>query len=196
MENVDLVLASASPRRKELLRQIGVRFKSRAMAVDESLLPNESAVAYVRRLAETKAQAARDAAKGLPVLGADTIVVLGDRVMGKPLDEDDAMDMLQSLSGKQHLVITAVAVVAANRCELRMSSTRVTFAEIGPAQCRQYWRTGEPVDKAGAYAIQGLGAVFVASIEGSYSGVVGLPLAETRELLELFKIPYWHNEFL
>jgi septum formation protein len=187
----DFVLASASPRRAELLRQIGADFLPRAVDLDETPLPAERPEDYVLRLALAKALAAHSQDGALPVLGADTTVVVDDSILGKPVDEDDAVAMLMALSGRHHQVFTGVAMVDGMRRETRLSVTDIVFATLTEAQCRRYWRTGEPTDKAGAYAIQGLGAVFVTRMSGSYSGVVGLPLLETRELLDLFGIAYW-----
>jgi septum formation protein len=189
-------LASASPRRRELLTQIGIPFTVIPAPVDESRLPGETAEAYVMRLAVAKA-CAGDAAvlatggHPAPVIGADTSVVLGDTILGKPAHEADAVDMLQSLSGREHRVLTAVAVTKDGHHQARLSETRVRFREISVAEARAYWNSGEPRDKAGAYGIQGLGAVFVESISGSYSGVVGLPIFETTELLKLYKVACW-----
>lgn len=188
---MDLILASASPRRRELLQQIGVNFDCRPAAVDERVIAGESPSDYVLRLALAKAGAALREGDTAPVLGADTTVVCGDSFLGKPADEDEAVAMLLALSGRSHRVVTGIAMVGSRSTEWRISETRVTFALLSEDLCRRYWRTGEPVDKAGAYGIQGFGAVFVDRIEGSYSGVVGLPLAETRELLDIFAIPYW-----
>lgn len=187
----DFVLASASPRRRQLLEQIGARFRVHPADVDERRLPGESPREYVLRLARAKARSVAAEAAPLPVLGSDTTVVADGRVMGKPADENDAVTMLMALSGRSHQVLTAVAMVDEEHCEWRLSETDVTFCRLDEALCRRYWRTGEPWDKAGGYAIQGLGAVLVEQIRGSYSGVVGLPLAPTRELLQLFSIPYW-----
>jgi len=194
--NPEFVLASASPRRRELLCQIGARFAVCPVDVDETHIPGESPEAYVQRLAEAKARAALGRLGPLPVLGSDTTVVVGDTPMGKPGSEAEGVAMLMALSGRSHRVLTAVAMVSAERCEWRLSQTPVTFASLDEDLCRRYWRTGEPADKAGGYAIQGRGAVFVAAISGSYSGVVGLPLAETRELLALFGLGYWYPEGL
>lgn len=187
----DFVLASASPRRAELLRQIGADFLPRAVDLDETPLPAERPEDYVLRLALAKALAAYSQDGALPVLGADTTVVVDGNILGKPRDEDDAVVMLMALSGRHHQVFTGVAMVDGVRLETRLSVTDIVFAPLSEAQCRSYWRTGEPADKAGAYAIQGLGAVFVTRMSGSYSGVVGLPLLETGELLDLFGIAYW-----
>jgi len=183
-----LVLASASPRRSALLTQIGVAHEIRATDVDESPLPGESPHALVRRLAHAKAiEGRRQDTSNLPVLAADTIVVLDGVVFGKPRDATDSMRMLQALGGHTHHVMTAVALalpgvtgVAADA----ISDTAVSMRLITPAEAAAYWASGEPAGKAGGYAIQGLGARFIAHIDGSYSGVMGLPLYETAQLLQ------------
>ena len=195
MVTADLVLASASPRRAELLRQIGARFVCSSADVDETPIAGEAPRDYVLRLALTKAEAVLASTDGvLPVLGADTTVVIDDRLLGKPDSEEQAVAMLMSLSGRSHRVFTAVAMVNEERSAWRISETSVTFAALDEEQCRRYWQTGEPRDKAGAYAIQGMGAVFVEKIVGSYSAVVGLPLAETWELLTLFGVSCWRRD--
>ncbi len=181
MTDLTLILASSSPRRRELLAALGVGFAVRAVDVDERRLDGESADRMVVRLAEAKATAR--AGESEIVLGADTAVVLDDEVFGKPQDRDDALTMLATLSGRRHRVVTGVAVASGGRVESRLSSTEVQFREIDPDEALRYWQTGEPRDKAGAYAIQGLGGVFVEAIIGSYSGVVGLPVFETATLL-------------
>ena len=178
-----LHLASSSPRRRELLAAFGLRYSHAPVDVDESPLRGEAAGDYVRRLARAKAGAGRADGHDL-VLGADTAVVLDERIFGKPRDRDDAAGMLAALSGRTHRVLTAVALATPNDCAVAVSDTRVRFRELRPDEALAYWQTGEPSDKAGAYAIQGIGAMFVESIEGSYSGVVGLPLFETAGLLE------------
>ncbi|MNF44096.1 Maf-like protein YhdE [compost metagenome] len=191
-----LYLASASPRRRELLLQIGVPHRRVAAPIDESVLPDETPAAYVERLARAKA-AAGLAALGLEdacVLGADTAVVLEGRILGKPLDRADGMAMLAALSGRTHEVLTAVAVADGARCRAQVVSSRVHFRPIAAAEQQAYWNTGEPLDKAGGYAIQGLAAIFVDRLEGSYSAVVGLPLAETAALLGEFGIACWQPE--
>ena len=179
-------LASGSPRRRELLQQIGVSFRVVGMAVDEAVLPDETPSAYVTRLAAAKAVAgwerSRDAHQ-VPVLAADTAVVLDGQILGKPADRQDAEGMLRLLSGRTHEVLTAVALRTANGLQSRISRSEVTFRSIAAAEARAYWETGEPSDKAGAYAIQGRGAIFIADLRGSYSGVMGLPLFETAEIL-------------
>lgn len=192
-DTVDFVLASTSPRRRALLEQIGARFAVAAVAVDETPYSGEAPEEYVSRLARAKATAGALALPALPVLAADTTVAVEGQLLGKPADEQQAVAMLMALSAGSHSVHTAVAMVFGERVELRHSHTRVHFRGLDPEECRTYWRTGEPADKAGGYAIQGLGAVFVKAIEGSYSGVVGLPLAPTWELLQLFAIPCWQR---
>ena len=191
-----LYLASGSPRRRELLGQIGVPFTPLATVVDETPWPAESAVAYVQRLACAKAQAglASLAAPGAAVvLGADTSVVLDGRILGKPQDRADALAMLAALSGQTHEVLTAVALANSQRCEVRVVSSQVSFRDLSAAEIDAYWASGEPLDKAGSYAIQGLGAVFVCDLHGSFSAVVGLPLCETATLLADFGILCWQR---
>ncbi len=181
-----ICLASRSPRRRELLHQIGVDFDVIDVDVDEQRGPQESAEAFVARVALDKARAGRSAlpaASPMPVLGADTAVVIDDEVLGKPRDGADAARMLSLLSGRTHRVLTAVALVA-GRETVCVSTSKVTFRTLGDAECAAYWASGEPADKAGAYAIQGLAAVFISRLEGSYSGVMGLPLYETATLLQ------------
>lgn len=185
-----IILASASPRRKELLRQIGVGFRQQVAAVDESQRAGESARAYVVRLALAKARAVAGGQAAVPVLGADTAVVLGGLPLGKPRDRSEGLAMLRRLAGRSHEVLSAVALVK-EREAVRVSETRVWFRDIGERELAAYWDTGEPQDKAGAYAIQGRGAVFIEHIEGSYSGVMGLPLFETAQLLAEFGIENW-----
>lgn len=185
-----IYLASASPRRQELLQQIGVEFTLLKVDIDETPLPGEQPEAFVRRLALQKAQAGRrqlPANDACPVLGADTAVVIGDTIMGKPHDREHGVAMLLALSGCTHQVMTAVALVG-DREAVRLSTTDVTFDTLDTAVCEAYWSSGEPADKAGGYAIQGLAAAFVTCLQGSYSGVVGLPLYETTALLREFDI--------
>ncbi len=192
----DLYLASASPRRRELLAQISLNIEVVSQSVAEHLLDNESPESYVQRLAQEKAHAglaALTAERQRPVLGADTAVVVDNCILGKPADEAAALAMLRQLSGRTHRVLSAVAVVGKDnlgqdRVEVCMSQSRVHFRHIEEQECQAYWRTGEPADKAGAYGIQGLAAVFIEHLEGSYSGVMGLPLFETSELLCQFGI--------
>ncbi|CAI8875176.1 nucleoside triphosphate pyrophosphatase YhdE [Pseudomonas sp. IT-347P] len=191
-----LYLASGSPRRRELLTQIGVPFTAISADIDETPLPEESPSAYVERLARGKAEAGRRTVVSVQpfcVLGADTAVVLDGKILGKPVDEADACAMLRMLSGKEHEVLTAIAVFEGERCDSRVVRSRVRFRPISIEETAAYWASGEPRDKAGGYGIQGLGAVFVASLNGSYSAVVGLPVCETAELLGHFGIPCWQN---
>ena len=174
-----IYLASSSPRRRDLLRQLGVSFRILDPEVDESIRCDETPDALVRRLAALKAQAGR----GLLVLGADTIVVQNGEVLGKPRDASHACELLMRLSGCCHRVLSAVALASADGTGMRLSETRVCFREMTRQECEAYAATGEPLDKAGGYAIQGRAAAFVSDLQGSYSGVVGLPLFETAELL-------------
>lgn len=192
----DLYLASQSPRRRELLAQLGVDFEPLSAAIPEQRLAGEAPSDYVQRLAREKAragwaQSAQDQRPARPVLGADTIGVCAGTVLEKPLDEAHASAMLKLMSGREHQVLTAVALVEGDRIETRTVTTRVFFRPLSDGEISAYWRTGEPQDKAGGYGIQGKGGVFVERIEGSYGAVVGLPLAQTAELLNLFHIPWW-----
>jgi septum formation protein len=181
--SVQIILASASPRRKELLDQINVDYKVHPVDLDETPLPNEAPLEYVQRLAAEKSAACvAQVGADLPVLAADTAVVLDNLIMGKPKDRDDALTMLRQLSGKMHRVYSAISLRGKEHGQA-VSITEVTFRPLTEQEIEAYWQSGEPVDKAGSYAIQGLGGVFVASINGSFSGVVGLPLFETSELL-------------
>lgn len=189
-----ICLASNSPRRRELLSQIGVSHIVMAADIDEAVLPGEPPRAYVARLAREKALAVRRTGQPLPVLAADTTVVVDGRVFGKPRDRADAIYMLSQLAGRTHEVLTAVALAStAHGVGERLSSNTVCFRKISTEECAAYWETGEPRDKAGGYAIQGLGAVFVESLSGSYSAVMGLPLFETGELLRAAGIQYWNG---
>jgi septum formation protein len=189
-------LASGSPRRRELLQQIGVPFRVVGAAVDEAVWSGEVPAAYVARLAAAKADLGwernRDAIDG-PVLAADTSVVLDAKILGKPADREEAEAMLRQLSGRTHEVLTAVALRTVNGLRSRISRSEVTFRRIAAAEARAYWETGEPCDKAGAYAIQGRAAVFIAELRGSYSGVMGLPLFETAELLSEAGLWSWQG---
>ena len=191
MAEPQLCLASLSPRRRELLRQIGVTFSTVSVQVDETPLPGEKPEAFVLRLAQEKALAGRKLpeAAGRPVLAADTAVVVDGRILGKPADRSEALTMLALLSGREHEVYTGVALV--NRgVHTGLNVSRVRFRALSPSEAAAYWDTGEPADKAGAYGIQGLGAVFVAELLGSYSGVMGLPLFETAQLLRACGIDF------
>jgi len=189
-----IVLASASARRSQLLHQIGVRHEIVAADIDESPQPGERPAAYVERLARDKAQAVVTVLRGRPerpVLAADTTVVEGGRIFGKPADEAACVAMLGALAGRSHEVLTAIALWNAGQLRLVLSTSVVTFRAIDAGECRRYWATGEPAGKAGAYAIQGLGAVFVSRLEGSFSGVMGLPLFETAALLDAAGVRRW-----
>jgi septum formation protein len=177
-------LASVSPRRRELLAQLGVVFLAQPADIDETPAVGEAAADYVVRLAQAKALAVRARGVGLPVLAADTAVLLDETIFGKPRGRADGMAMLARLAGRTHRVLTAVALAAAAGVAYRLSASEVRLRAIGAAECAAYWDSGEPHDKAGGYAIQGRGAVFVEHLAGSYSGVVGLPLFETAQLLE------------
>lgn len=187
-----LILASASPRRSQLLCQIGVEFIVSAQDIDETPQELEAPREYVQRMADEKAVAALDAPDRRAsdtVIASDTSVVSGNTILGKPASETEAIEMLLSLSDREHEVMTAVTVANSERKEHQLSVSKVRFRQINEREARDYWLTGEPKGKAGAYAIQGLGAIFVRSIEGSYSGVMGLPLFETARLLSAFDVP-------
>lgn len=188
-----LVLASASPRRREMLQQLGIRFEVDPANVDETVARGEKPADYVLRIAQAKAYRVAAKDRSALVLAADTIVVLGTEILGKPRDEADAREMLKRLSGQQHVVMTAIAFDGAERLSLRVD-TRVRFRALSDREIAWYVGTGEPLDKAGAYGIQGLAANFVLSVEGSYTNVVGLPLAETVGMLDLARFPLpWGN---
>ena len=186
-----LCLASQSPRRRELLRQIGVPHLTAVPDIDETALPGEAPAAYAVRIACAKARVIADRGGELPVLAADTIVVLDGRICGKPANAQQGIDMLRQLSGRSHEVLTAVALAHGTRLAHRLSVSEVRFRTLSPAECRAYWDSGEPRDKAGGYAIQGRGAVFVEHLSGSYSAVMGLPLFETGQLLAAAGLAYW-----
>lgn len=201
MNDKAIYLASRSPRRRELLRQIGVNFEliplregaGRGADVDETPHAGEHADDYVLRVAHDKARAAAGIVAvrrivARPVLAADTTVVCDDEILGKPANAADAARMLGLLAGRSHRVLTAVAVAADGRLETRVSESRVWFRMLDAAEIRRYVATGEPGDKAGAYAVQGQAAAFITRIDGSYSGIMGLPLAETAELLRSYGI--------
>jgi septum formation protein len=179
-----LHLASSSPRRRELLAGLGVEFSYDGVAIDESVSAGEAAADMVLRLATAKARTAFESgAFRVPVLGADTVVTLDARIFGKPGSKEEALQMLASLSGRAHEVLSGVALIANGEVETAISRTEVQFREIHPDEAEAYWQSGEPADKAGAYAVQGLGGIFVSGISGSYTGVVGLPVFETARLL-------------
>ena len=187
-----LRLASASARRRELLTQIGVPHAVEVADVDEEVLQGETVTAYVERVARAKAQAVWQRLRDLPVLAADTIVVLDGVSLGKPKDRAHGLAMLQALAGREHRVLTAVALVTAQSTRCIISASSVRMRDSTPQERDRYWGTGEPCDKAGGYAIQGLGAIFIESLQGSYSGVMGLPLFETAQLLAAANVPCWN----
>lgn len=194
MPVVHLYLASASPRRRELLRQIGVAYRRLPVEVDETSLPGESPSDYVARLALAKARTGwRTLGRRTPrpVLGADTAVVVDAVILGKPRDRDEGLAMLARLSGREHQVLSAVALATGTRETVKVQESRVRFRELTAAERAAYWNSGEPLDKAGGYAIQGRAAAFITELRGSYSGVMGLPLFETAELLREFDILPW-----
>lgn len=193
-----IYLASGSPRRRELLAQIQVPFSLLLAPVDETPSEGESAADYVQRMAIDKAEAgeALRKAQGLraaPVLGADTSVVLDGQILGKPSGQAEGVAMLQSLGGRAHQVMTAVAVCHNGLTQVCLSCSNVYFKAVDAELAERYWQTGEPADKAGGYGIQGLAATFVERLDGSYSGVVGLPLAETAQLLQSQGVPVWQS---
>lgn len=197
--SASICLASASPRRGELLRQIGVSYVVQPADLDEDERSGESPAEYVERLARAKAEwvwqeRSQARLEPLPVLGSDTTVTVDGLVLGKPRDEAALLSTFARLSGRDHEVLSAVALATTSGIHARLSRTRVRFRVVTSDEARSYWATGEPCDKAGGYAIQGYGAVFIESIDGSYSGVMGLPLAETAELLVAAGVQVWQPE--
>ena len=197
-----IYLCSQSPRRRELLKQIGVNYEMlllrsdprRNISVDETPHENEDPVGYVQRICRAKAQAGWDALlyrnlPPFPVLAADTTVTIDGKIIGKPRDNNHAAEILRELSGRQHQVLTALAVTYEERTEMRLSTTTITFAELDEQRIHRYLLSNEAHDKAGAYGIQGYAGAFIEHIDGSYSGVMGLPLFETVELLKVFGYP-------
>ncbi len=199
-----LILASQSPRRKSLLAQLGYKFSTQAADIDESVRSNESAKSYVLRLAQEKAQvifatlSVSQQAQSI-VIGSDTSVVIDGNILGKPLNEAACIATLQRLENKQHQVLTAIAAVSQNQTNKneiisKLVETQVQFKALTIDEIKRYWQTGEPCDKAGSYAIQGIGGQFVTTIKGSYSAVVGLPLYETAQLLAQAGLPTSINQ--
>lgn len=190
-----VVLASASPRRRELLATLGLDFQVASADIDESVHTNEHAHDYVQRLAVEKAQAVGilypDSSS--VIIGSDTSVIFESRILGKPIDETDFQQMMAMLSGQSHLVLTAVALVQGEKLITKTVSTDVVFKPLSKELIKRYWLTGEPVDKAGGYGIQGFGSFLVDHIRGSYSAVVGLPLSETAQMLLDCNIPLWNQ---
>lgn len=178
-----LILGSQSPRRQELLHQLGIPFEIVVPDVDESVKPGETPKVYATRIATEKAQSF--SANDTPIITADTIVVIDDQILQKPVDETDAIRMLQLLSGRTHQVFSVVCVRVGEQYQTALNISDVTFRKISAQEAKDYWQTGEPSDKAGAYAIQGIGAIFIEKISGSYSGIMGLPLFETSQLLSV-----------
>lgn len=179
-----ITLASASPRRRELLQQIQVSYALLPVDIDESPLPGEAPEQLVQRLAQQKAAAGFALQPRRPALGSDTIVVVDKQILGKPADRQQAIEMLGKLSGRSHQVMTAVAVCSEDKQSCVLNTSEVQFCELSAEQIEAYWQTGEPLGKAGGYGIQGLAAQFIVTISGSYSGIMGLPLYETAELLK------------
>jgi septum formation protein len=188
---LELVLASASPRRLNLLRALSLKCTVLPQDIDESPLPAEKPTKLVKRLALAKAKSAYATLSETDhrlVLGSDTIVVCDDQILGKPQNKSDGLAMLRLLSGRTHQVLTAVALMNHDKQTETMSVTEVSFTTLSDDEIEAYWESGEPLGKAGAYGLQGLGAMFVNKIQGSYSGVVGLPIFETVDLLEKFGV--------
>lgn len=197
MTSPRVILASASPRRQALLRQIGVACQVCPQDIDETRRPDEAPKVYVRRMADEKAEAALGSGadtESAVIVASDTSVVCEGAVLGKPETEAEAVSMLQLLAGREHQVLTAVTVADASHRAQALSESKVLFREIPDAEARRYWQSGEPLGKAGGYAIQGLGAVFVKTLVGSYSGVMGLPLFETARLLAEFGVTCWQAD--
>lgn len=196
MSSSSLILASASSRREQLLRQLGVSFTIEVQDIVEEIRFDESPEKFVLRMAQEKARSALLQRKenDIVVMAADTIVVSDNQVLGKPKDKNDGLRMLRLLSNKTHRVLSAVTVASPLRNKVALSDSSVSFREISEIEAENYWDSGEPEGKAGAYAIQGFAAVFVESISGSYSGVMGLPLFETAQLLDEFGIRRWQPE--
>lgn len=188
-----LILASASPRRAELLQQIGALFDVCPAAINETPRSAEPAADYVERMAREKALTVAAAYPSALVLGSDTSVIVDGVIIGKPVDADDAKATLMALSGRQHQVLTALALASAEGCRSCLVVTSVTFCILTEAQIDAYVATGEPMDKAGSYGIQGFGGMFIERLQGSYSAVVGLPLQETAALLNAAGYPVWNQ---
>jgi len=193
-----LVLASTSPRRKELLQQIGVPFTQLSIDINEDVYLGEKPEQYVLRLAKEKAAAGFDLLSAAirishVVLAADTTVVCDGKILAKPESQQHSKEILRQLSGREHIVMSAIGLHSRDQTQQKIVTTKVTFRPLSDAEIEAYWHSGEPQDKAGSYGIQGLGAVFVEKIEGSYSNVVGLPLCETAQLLNQFNIAFWQD---
>lgn len=196
---MELILASTSPRRKELLQQIGVKFTQLKIDINEDVLTAETPQQYVSRLAKEKAaagflQLTAQQQNNSVILAADTTVVCEGKILAKPESLAHSKEILRQLSGREHSVLTAIALHCRDRSVQQVVTTQVEFRQLSDVEIEAYWSTGEPQDKAGSYGIQGLAAIFVKSIHGSYSNVVGLPLAETAEQLKQFDIPLWQDK--
>ncbi len=187
-QEFNILLASNSPRRKELLGQLGFSFTAIGSDIDESVKQHEDPISYVKRMAIEKAQKQNTKSNTI-VLGSDTCVVFNNHILGKPTDFNDANAMLSMLSGNTHQVLTAIAVAQQDEVSVEVVTTNVTFKTLSQQEIMNYWQTDEPKDKAGSYGIQGIAGQFVTSIEGSYSAVVGLPLYETAQLLAKYGCP-------
>ena len=190
MSDAQFILASASPRRADLLRSVGLKFLIEPVDIDESINPGEEPRDYVRRMARSKAA---HICSDLAVLGADTIVLVDGEVLGKPLDRGQAISFLNTLSGREHEVVTAVVISLRRRIEIAVVATKVHFRNLKSGEASRYWDTGEPFDKAGGYGLRGVGGIFVEKVIGSYSAVIGLPLVETEGLLSSFGVDTWRN---
>lgn len=186
---VTVYLASASPRRQALLQQAGIRFQVILPDVEEVVRPGESAEDFVMRVAQDKARAGRvlvtkEGRPSAPVLAADTCIVLDNEIIGKPADREEGIRILTRLAGRSHQVLTAAVLMEEGKCQQALSRSRVVFGLLSEKEIEDYWESGEPVDKAGGYAIQGKAAVFIEHIEGSYTGIVGLPLFEVVNMIK------------
>jgi len=194
MSNPLIILASGSPRRHELLLQLGIEHEILPVDIDEACLKEESPEDCVERLALEKARAAHDQNELALAIGSDTMVIIDDKILGKPRDRADGLQMLECLSNRSHEVLTAVAVAGNGRELSCVQRSKVVFRELSFAEITAYWQSGEPHDKAGGYAIQGIAAQFIERLEGSYSGVMGLPLYETAQLLRELDINPLDND--
>lgn len=188
---IQVVLASGSPRRAQIMEAIGVPCRVAPQKIDESLREGESVVNYVERLSREKAESALGEFCQSVIIGADTVVVLGDLILEKPKDRAAGTEMLSLLSGRRHLVFTGLTVLYSSLVITDVVTTEVSFRDISNEEMELYWKTGEPEDKAGGYGLQGIGGTFVTSIRGSYSGVLGLPVFETERALKKAGIDTW-----
>ena len=188
------ILASASPRRRQILESLGLQFRQHVCPVDETRPANETAAQSVQRLAIAKAEAGyHECGAHLPSLGADTLVAVEQHVLGKPAGRDEALYMLRMLSGRMHQVYSAVALASSTGTEVAVHCSQVVFRDITADEASRYWDSGEPHDKAGAYGIQGIGGIFISNLQGSYTGVMGLPVAETSALLVAAGVDLWRD---